>query len=154
MNIRLTQVALAGLIGLSGVAHADLLAGGPVYGGPGSAGGQITCRIFNYGVTAVSISTRQIWSNTNVAMPFVSDTCNVALQPAQYCAFTANIPGNLAFSCRLVATGTDVKLSGVAEVKNSASTILSIYFKSQGGPAIKSGPLALFARSNPPGMGA
>ena len=29
-----------------------------------------------------------------------------------------------------------------------------IYFKSQGGPAIKSGPLALFARSNPPGMGA
>ena len=31
---------------------------------------------------------------------------------------------------------------------------LGIYFKSQGGPAIKSGPLALFARSNPPGMGA
>ena len=125
MNIRLTQVALAGLIGLSGAAQADMLGGGPVYGGPASVGGQITCRIFNYGLSPVTITTRQIWNNTNSLQSLVSDTCNVVLQPARYCAFTASIVGNFAFSCRVVATGTDVKLSGVAEVKNSSSTVLS-----------------------------
>ena len=40
------------------------------------------------------------------------------------------------------------------EFDTNASAEHRIYFKSQGGPAIKSGPLALFARSNPPGMGA
>ncbi len=125
MNVRLTLAVLATLIGLSGAAQADMLGGGPVYGGPTSAGGQITCRIFNYGLSSVFISTRQIFTNTNVSIVPTSDTCNVALQPTKYCAFTATIPGNLAFSCRVVATGTDVKLSGVAEVKNSSSTILN-----------------------------
>ena len=127
MNIRFTQVALAGLIGLSGIAQADMLGGGPVYGGPASVGGQITCRIFNYGLSSATITARQIWNNTNPSSPetLVADSCNVALQPTKYCAFTAFIPGNLAFSCRVIAIGQDVKLSGVAEVKDASSTILN-----------------------------
>ena len=125
MNIQLTKAVLASLIGLSGIAQADILGGGPVYGGPASVGGQITCRIFNYGLSSVKITTRQIWNNTNAAETLVSDMCNAALQPTKYCAFTASIGGNLAFSCRVVATGNDVKISGVAEVKNSSSAILN-----------------------------
>jgi hypothetical protein len=125
MNIRLTQVVLASLLGFSGVAQAEFLGGGPVYGGTASVGGAITCRIFNYGAFSVTVTTRQIWSNTNAIQPLVADSCNVAVPPGGYCAFQAAITGNLAFSCRLVATGTDVKLSGVAEVKNANNTILN-----------------------------
>ena len=126
MHSRVIVVAFVILIGLGGVAQAEMFGGGPVYGGTASIGGQITCRIFNYGVSSVSISTRQIWNNTNPVAPepLVGDTCNVVLAPTKYCAFTANIPGNLAYSCRVIATGIDVKLSGVAEVKNPASSVI------------------------------
>ena len=125
MNVRLTLVTLATVIGLSGAAQADIFAAGPVYGGPGSAGGSITCRIFNYGLSAVSITARQIFTNTNVSIVPAADSCNVVLGVAKYCAFTAPITGNLAYSCRIAVNGTDTRLSGVAEIQAPNFSILN-----------------------------
>lgn len=66
MHVRVVIAALATLIGLGGPAQADLFAAGAVYGGPGSVGGHINCRIFNYGLRTASIPLTQIWTNTNV----------------------------------------------------------------------------------------
>ena len=126
--LALTTILATGLA-LSGDATADILGAGPAYGGPGSAGGHITCRIFNFGSFPVSITTRQIFTNTNVSIVPSSDTCNVALGAAKYCAFTAPITGNLAYSCRVVAQGITTNISGVAEIQlpnGSISTTLPL----------------------------
>ncbi|WP_133717204.1 MULTISPECIES: hypothetical protein [Methylocaldum] len=125
MNVRLTFAALAALIGFCGTAQAEIFAGGPAYGGPGSVGGNISCRIFNYGLSPVTITQRQIFTNTNETVAPSSDTCDAELQPATYCAFVAPIQGNLAYSCWLTATGTDTRLSGVAEIQASDFSVLN-----------------------------
>jgi hypothetical protein len=74
----------------------------------------------------VTISQRQIWDNTG-SEPFqlLSDTCNVALGVGKSCAFAAPINGNLAFSCRVVATGANPKVSGVAEIQDLNNSIVT-----------------------------
>ncbi|MBK8816788.1 MAG: hypothetical protein IPN42_15345 [Methylococcaceae bacterium] len=64
----------------------------------------------------MSINQRQIITNTNATMTLSSDTCNVVLAPNKYCAFVAASAGNLAYTCRVVGTGADPKLTGVAEI--------------------------------------
>ena len=130
MSIRVIVATLATLVGLSGTAQAEIFGAGPVYGGPGSVGGRINCRLFNYGVFSVTITSAQIFTNTNVLVTPISNTCttsstNPALAPGRYCAVTAQIAGNLAYSCRIVASGTETKLSGVAEVQAPNFSVLN-----------------------------
>ena len=116
MKLRLAFATVATLIGLGSAAQAEILASAPVYGGTPSNGGFVVCRIFNAGLTTASISVRQIFNDLNVSVPLTADSCNVALLPSRYCAYIATVVGNRAHSCRLVATGIDIKLRGVAEV--------------------------------------
>jgi hypothetical protein len=89
-------------------------------------GGSVTCRVFNFGASAVSIPTRQIFTNTNVLVSLFADSCNVPLGSAHTCAFAGAISGNFAFSCRLIATGADdTRLSGMAEIQNSSHSVLN-----------------------------
>lgn len=125
-----TRLIIASLIILSGfheTARSEIYAAGPTYGGnvAGLIGGTVTCRVFNYGLSNVTISQRQIWTNTNALVAPTTDTCNVALPPNKYCAFGASITGNLAYSCRLVAAGVDAKLSGVTEIMSSSGAIMN-----------------------------
>ena len=123
MKIRPYVVALATLITLAGTSEAKILASGPLYSANGPAGGQFVCRIFNAGLANVSMSVRQIITNTNVVLPLTSDTCNVALAPGRYCAFQATIPGNLAHSCRVFALGADTEIRGTAQIQAGATVL-------------------------------
>ena len=126
MKIRPYVVALATLITLAGTSEAKILASGPLYSANGPAGGQFVCRIFNAGLASVSMSLRQIITNTNVVLPLISDTCNVALAPGRYCQLVATIPaGNVGFSCRTFVVGTDTEVRGVASVVNGATVLQS-----------------------------
>lgn len=108
--------------GLEGVAYADIYGAGPAYGG-NPTGGVATCRVINVGTTSVNITSRQIIANTNAVLPLASDTCNVAVRPAQNCAFTALVGGNFALSCRLFVSGGDPQISGTLDVQNPAGTV-------------------------------
>ena len=123
VKIRPYVVALATLVTLAGTSEAKILASGPLYSANGPAGGQFVCRIFNAGLTSVSMSLRQIITNTTVVLPLISDTCNVALAPGRYCQFIATIPGNLAFSCRAFVIGTDTEVRGTAQIQNGATVL-------------------------------
>jgi hypothetical protein len=126
MNVRLIPVALVALLCFNGIAQADILASGPTFGGIATfGGGNVTCRIFNYGLTPVSITARQIFINTGTAVTPTSDTCNVALGSTKYCAFGAPITGNFAYSCRILVTGTDTRVSGVAELTDTGNAIVN-----------------------------
>lgn len=129
MYVRLTFAVLATLIGLCGAAQADILAAGPAYGGFSSIGGSITCRIFNFGTSTVSISARQIFTNTNVSITPTADTCNVSLAPTRTCAYSASPTSNLAYSCRVVAVAGAydklVNISGVIEIQTSGHEVVT-----------------------------
>lgn len=125
MRLRLSLTALATLIGLGGAAQAEIYASGPAYGGGASIGGTVTCRIINVGLTTVTITSRQIIDNTSSQVPPAADNCNVALAPGKNCSYLAVIGGNLAYSCRITATGVDVRLSGVTEIQSPAHAVLN-----------------------------
>jgi hypothetical protein len=124
MHIRRTLV-LATLICLGGAAQAADFGGGPAYGGRNSVGGSVTCRVFNFGTTAVSISFRQIFDNTGAMVTLTSDSCNVSLGPTKSCSYSAPISGNLAFSCRLRTVGTGTGISGLIEIQSVGNTVLT-----------------------------
>jgi hypothetical protein len=126
MYKRLTLTALATLIGLGGAAQADMLASGQAYGGVSSINGTVTCRIFNFGLTPVTITARQIWTNTSASITPTSDTCNVPLASTHACAYAQSPTSNLAYSCRIIAAGTEVNVSGVTEIQNPSHDVLSV----------------------------
>jgi len=130
MRVRTTFVLrfalVATLIGFGGMAEAASAVGaGPLYGGPFSTGVAFVCRVFNYGLVSVTLSERQIWDNAGNAVLVSSDSCNVALGVGKSCAFSAPISGNLAFSCRVVAGGSNPKISGVAEIQDVTFSVLA-----------------------------
>ena len=132
MSMRQNLITLALLISLGGTAHADIFAAGPVYGGNTTdlTGGVVTCRVFNAGLTSATINLTQIWANTNVLVTPTANTCltngvNPPLGSAKYCAFTAPITGNFAYSCRINAIGYDTNIRGVAEVYGVSGKILN-----------------------------
>ena len=131
MYVRLTFAVLATLIGLCGAAQADILSAGPAYGGFPSIGGSVTCRIFNFGTSTVSLPTLQIWTNTNVSLviPPANDSCSVPLAPQKTCAYSASPTSNLAYSCRVVAVAgaydKNVNISGVIEIQTSAHSVVT-----------------------------
>lgn len=125
MRLRLSLAALIALTGLGGAAQAEIYASGPAYGGPASIGGTVTCRIVNVGLSAVTITSRQIIDNTGGQVPPTADNCNAALAPGKNCSYLAPIGGNLAYSCRIFATGTEVQLSGVTEIQSNSHAVLN-----------------------------
>jgi hypothetical protein len=72
----------------------------------------------------MSITARQIWTNTNASVTPTSDTCNVPLASNQTCAYTLSPTSNLAYSCRVFAIGNDGNLSGIVEIQNSSHAVL------------------------------
>ena len=115
-HARVVGTAIAALIALGGVAQADILSGGPLYGGAPSIGGVVTCRFFNTGTSNVTFAHRQIWANTGSLVPLISDSCNVATAPGKYCAYSAGITGNFAYSCRAVINGINNNVSGEMDI--------------------------------------
>jgi len=125
---RILLVALFALITFAAeIAHAEIFAAGPVYGGNLAelTGGVVTCRVFNAGLVPVVINGTVIFTNVNSALALISNSCTIPIGPAQYCAFAAISPGNFAYSCRLNVTGLETNVRGVAEVRGTSGRILN-----------------------------
>jgi hypothetical protein len=112
-------------MGVSTVVQAEVLAGGPLYGGPASVGGTVTCRVFNAGGGSLSLDTREIVTNTGVAITLSSDTCAVGIPPGQSCASAGQITGNFAFSCHMFDASTDGIITGVIDIESPSGAILA-----------------------------
>lgn len=130
MSIRLRIAAITTLISLGGVAQADVLSAGPVYGGniPEVASGLTvaTCRVFNAGLATVAINLTQLWVNTGTALaPFSNSCLAIPLASTKGCSFSAAVPGNFAVSCRINAVGLDSNIRGTMEITGKDGRILS-----------------------------
>jgi hypothetical protein len=123
---RLALTTLSALIGLGGAAQADIHAAGPVYGGTTQT--VISCRVFNFGTVAVSITNRLIYdgSGNPVTVTPPNDTCLAPLAVGGSCVYVAAITGNQAYSCRVIDTSsTPTNLSGAAEA-SSPTEVLTV----------------------------
>jgi hypothetical protein len=118
MKSMLTLTTIA-MLTIGGSAKADIWSAGPAY--PGTPAGLVTCRIFNAGLAAVGVTSRQIFINTSATpVALSSDTCAAAVPPQGYCAFSAVVTGNFAFSCRVITNGNDNNISGAIDVRTSS----------------------------------
>ena len=114
--LAMTTIAM---LAIGGSARADIWSAGPAY--PGTPAGLVTCRIFNAGLNAVTVAVRQLFINTSAApIALSSDTCGPAVPPQGYCAFSAVVTGNFAYSCRVIANGIDNNISGAIDVRTSS----------------------------------
>ncbi|MBV9289026.1 MAG: hypothetical protein JO288_14635 [Hyphomicrobiales bacterium] len=121
----LTTIAM---LTIGGGARAEIWSAGPAYPGNPTSG-SVTCRIFNAGLAAVTVTARQIFDNgSSTPIGLSSDTCAAAVPPLGYCAFAAPAAGNFAYSCRVITNGADDNISGVVEVRalNGVSAILPL----------------------------
>jgi len=128
MDKRCLFVLAASVLG-AGAARAELLHGGPVYGGPAAAGGIVTCRVFNMGPFSSTLSAAAIFDNTGASAPLTSNTCNGLVTASKYCAFSATVAGNLAYTCRAYSSGVQDIISGTAEIRTPAGVIITSPFQ-------------------------
>src|SRR5215216_6254148 len=105
----LTGIILA--CGLAGSVQADILASGPVYGGPSQV--QVACQVFNAGSTPITFVTKEIFDQLTpgggpVTLNF--DNCSASLAPNDICTFQA-AANNQAYSCKvnIIQVKTDVR---------------------------------------------
>ncbi len=117
---RFTFATLAVLISLCQAGQAEILSGGPLYGGASAEGGLVTCRIFNFSNANVLISQRRVYNNTGALVALTSDSCANVLAPFKTCAFSSPITGHLAYSCRATYGGSVQRLSGVVEIQKQS----------------------------------
>ena len=105
----LTGIILA--CGLAGTAQADILASGPVYGGPSQV--RVACQVFNAGSTPITFVSTEIFDQlTPGGGPVTLDFANCVglLAPNDICTFQAPAT-NQAYSCKvnIVEVKTDVR---------------------------------------------
>jgi hypothetical protein len=118
---RILTLTTIAMLTTGGSAWADIWSAGPAY--PGVPAGSVTCRIFNAGLAAVTVTVREIFLNTSTTpVALSSDTCAAAVPSQGYCAFSATVAGNFAYSCRVITSGTDNNISGAIDVRTSSGT--------------------------------
>jgi hypothetical protein len=110
------------LTSLGTAAQAEILAGGPLYGGTTQT--DAVCYIFNAGAAAVSLGKPQIRTQNGSLKSLSSNNCSATLAARRGCAWAANIASNLAHECQMdVSSKTDVR--GSLEIRNSSLDILN-----------------------------
>lgn len=120
MRHALVSAALLTFLGTA--AQAEILAGGPIYGGAAQTGA--VCYIFNAGVSSVILGTAQIRTQNGLLKPLNANNCAATLAARHGCAFAANIGTNVAHECQMdISSKTDVR--GNLEIRNTAGDILN-----------------------------
>lgn len=115
--MRATILSAMLLLGATGAAEAQqILAGGPLFGGPAQA--RAVCYIYNAGTRTLRLSQTAIISQFGEVQQLVVDQCGTTLGPGQACGIAADIANNLPYSCRTVVRPSKRDARGVLEVRN------------------------------------
>jgi len=130
-RVRRNKILLTSLLaGLSAASvNAESLVSPPLYSRGGPAGGNVLCRIFQYGAASGEpLGTVAIYSNASTApVPLSVNTCNAStgLQRNASCVFGAQIAGNLSYTCVFTASGQAWgNYTGSIEIQDSSNDVL------------------------------
>jgi hypothetical protein len=129
VEMRTALVAVSVLCCIGTAAHADILAGGPIYGGNTQT--TAVCHVFNTGSTTAAFSLVGILGENGVGLPLTRNSCSPFLHAAESCSFAATISSNSAYSCQIVlANGTSkTDLRGSFDIRDGSSILINIELK-------------------------
>lgn len=111
------------LFGINFSARADILAAGAAYGGPSQT--VAACYVYNAGAGPVSIVSRSIFREPNVAQALFFNSCGAALAAGSSCGIAANIVNNAAHSCRFVVSPSGADMRGSFELRDGTTRVLN-----------------------------
>ncbi len=123
------------LLGITAAAHADILAGGPIYGGPGQD--NAVCYLFNAGTGTVTVSSNQIIRLDGTVVTLDTDTC-ASLGPNKGCVIHGVVTDPQTYSCKMVISPSAADVRGAFELRSNLSVLKSIELRqrigAQGAP--------------------
>ena len=122
--MRLTLASALVLIAMGTAAHADVLAGGPTYGGNSQA--RATCYVFNASsVNSLSITSAQIFNETSrTALQVGFSNCIGTLLPRGMCKMITGTDSVSAYTCKVVV-GSKADTRGSLEISNIDKVVLN-----------------------------
>jgi hypothetical protein len=117
----LTGIVLA--CGLAGTVQADILASGPVYGGPSQD--HVACQVFNANNTPITFVSIELFDQTSLgAIPLTFNNCGVSLAPGDMCNFQT-VANNQAYACKVIINEGKENIRGTMNALTPANTVLS-----------------------------
>ena len=122
--MRATLLSSVLLVGFVGVAQADILSAGALYGSPAQT--RAVCYVYNSGNAAIILNSFRITTQSGAAFALVANECGAfpaALAGGRSCGI-AVVANNQAFNCRADVTPGKGPVRGVFEMRNASQVVL------------------------------
>lgn len=111
-------ILLVALISMGTAANATTLAAGGLYGG--STQNSVLCILYNFGVSAVSVSGGQI-SSEFALVPTTFNSCAGTLAAGGFCSIQANIRNDIAHACKVDILPNATTVRGEFVIRNAST---------------------------------
>lgn len=106
-----------------GIAHADILAGGPIYGGPTQVAA--ICYVYNTGSTALTLGVPHVRDQSGTVLPLDINNCSATLSARDGCAWATRVSNKVANECDIVVGPSKASARGALEIRTGAQAILN-----------------------------
>jgi hypothetical protein len=117
----LTAMVLA--CGLAGPVQAEILASGPVYGGPSQ--NHVACSVFNANSDPITFVRTDIFDQTSLdAIPLTFNNCGASLAPGDQCNFQT-VANNQGYACKVIINEGKENIRGTMIALDPSNTVLS-----------------------------
>src|SRR4051794_4696893 len=106
------------------IAHADTLAGGPLFVGSSVPQQLASCYVFNAGTTPVALTARIVGpTGQAIALVTTSISCGATLAAGQLCRIEGGVNSNVPYACAVTTAvaGAGTFLRGTFELGNAGS---------------------------------
>jgi hypothetical protein len=119
MRYALIAAALSTLIGS---AQAEILAGGPIYGGPAQVAA--ICYVYNTGSTALALGTPHIRDQAGMVLLLDINNCSATLSGHDGCGWATRISDKVANECDIGVGPSKANARGALEIRTGSQGIL------------------------------
>jgi hypothetical protein len=120
-----TKLIAAAVLCCAGMrANADVLAGGPIYGGNTQT--TAVCHVFNAGGHTAVFDLVRIIDQHGFDATLDKNSCSPTLGSAESCAISANIQSNLAYACQITTSTSKANLRGSMDIRGSGVILVNI----------------------------
>ena len=123
-HMRSIMVSAVALFAFAGIAQADVMSGGALFGSPSQT--TAVCYIYNSGNAGINISSFRITGQNGVSLPNTTNECgafSATLEGGKSCGI-ASAANNQAFNCK-ANVSNKANARGVFEMRNGAGASIT-----------------------------
>jgi hypothetical protein len=119
------MLAALAVLAAPAIAHADTLAGGPLFVGSSAPQQLASCYVFNAGTTAVALASARIVGPNGqpIALVPTSISCGSTLAAGQLCGIEGGVLSNIPYACTVTTAvaGAGAFLRGTFQLGNAGN---------------------------------